>query len=228
MAGVVDVRAGVAVLVSGTPRGLLEVGSGPPVSPRHARHSNACVPFQLKRGVRWSALWLTSPAASSTDCIACCGWPLPPADSRAVAISRRCRAFPRLSWQRYSRAWSGPASCARHRAFAAATASRAPAAITVPDVVVAIEGSKPLFECREIRAGRALFGDAASPWATAGVCAIHATMLRAERAMRDSLAAETLADIADTVARKAPACFRGEVREWLAARSAARVAARDK
>ena len=97
-----------------------------------------------------------------------------------------------------------------------------PAAITVLDIVDAIEGDKPLFECQEIRTRCALFDDPPPRWASNGVCAIHATMLRAERAMRDALAAETLADLAHALERKAPADFAASVERWLGDRATSR------
>ena len=100
--------------------------------------------------------------------------------------------------------------------------ARAPADITVRDVVDAIEGNKPLFNCQEIRDRCALFDDDAPTWATEGVCAIHAAMLRAEKAMRESLAQETLANIAAVVERKAPKSFPIEVRGWLNERTKGR------
>ncbi|WP_050418911.1 RrF2 family transcriptional regulator [Bradyrhizobium tropiciagri] len=90
--------------------------------------------------------------------------------------------------------------------------------ITVLDVVDAIEGKKPLFECQEIRSKCAVFGRKAPRWSTEGVCAIHALMLRAEQSMRSELASTTIADLAGTVGRKAPSDFAGEVRDWLASR----------
>ncbi|MGE0485675.1 MAG: Rrf2 family transcriptional regulator [Gammaproteobacteria bacterium] len=100
--------------------------------------------------------------------------------------------------------------------------ARPAAAISFLDVVDAVEGAKPLFECQEIRARCALFDDGAPGWATRGVCGIHAVMLEAERAMRDALAAHSLADVAGRVARKAPASFEAEVRTWFDRRHAAR------
>jgi Rrf2 family protein len=91
--------------------------------------------------------------------------------------------------------------------------------ISFLDIVDAIEGSKPLFDCQEVRRRCALFGEAPPGWATAGVCAIHAVMLQAEKAMRDSLAAETLADIARRFQRKAPDRFPAEVEGWLGQRA---------
>lgn len=104
--------------------------------------------------------------------------------------------------------------------------ARSAARITLLDVVDAIEGPKPLFDCQEIRGRCAVFDGAPPRWATNGVCAIHAAMLRAEQAMRESLAATTLADIADTVGRKAPASFAQAVTAWVGGRTDARSARR--
>jgi Rrf2 family protein len=90
-----------------------------------------------------------------------------------------------------------------------------PEDISVLAVVDAIEGRKPLFDCQEIRGRCAVFGDGPPGWATAGTCSIHAVMLRAEKAMRHELAAQSLADIAQTVYRKAPPEFPNELQEWI-------------
>lgn len=90
--------------------------------------------------------------------------------------------------------------------------------ISFLDVVDAIEGRKPLFDCQEVRGRCALFGAQPPRWATAGVCSIHAVMLRAERAMRDTLAGQSLADLAGAVNRKAPANFPLKVHEWIGGR----------
>lgn len=90
--------------------------------------------------------------------------------------------------------------------------------ISVLDVVDAIEGKKPLFDCQEIRGKCAVFGDAAPRWSTQGVCAVHSVMLRAEQSMRAELANTSIADIAGKVDHKAPASFGGDVRGWLARR----------
>ncbi|WP_332303237.1 RrF2 family transcriptional regulator [Rhizobium sp. GR12] len=93
--------------------------------------------------------------------------------------------------------------------------ARPPGDITVLEVVDAIEGRKPLFDCQEIRGRCAVFRQCPPSWATKGLCAIHAVMLRAEKAMRDSLATQTLADIAGDFACKAPPEFSEDVRQWL-------------
>jgi len=93
--------------------------------------------------------------------------------------------------------------------------ARAPAAISVLQVVDAIEGDKPLFDCQNIRGRCAVFGDAAPRWATDGVCGIHAVMLQAEKAMRDTLAGHTLADLASRFGRKAPSGFFDQLDDWM-------------
>ncbi len=98
--------------------------------------------------------------------------------------------------------------------------------ISVHDVVLAIDGEKPLFDCREIRGRCALFGGSPPDWATRGVCAIHAVMLDAEKRMREALAGQTLADIDGRLAAKAPADFGDRIDGWLTARAAARTGAK--
>lgn len=93
--------------------------------------------------------------------------------------------------------------------------ARMPEDISILEVVDAIEGKKPLFDCQDIRGRCAIFGDRPPGWATAGACAIHAVMLRAEKAMRDSLASQTLGDVAHILDRKAPPDFSNDVRDWL-------------
>ena len=96
--------------------------------------------------------------------------------------------------------------------------ARAPEKISVLDVIVAIDGKKPLFDCREIRLGCAVFGASAPQWARKGVCSIHAVMLEAEARMRTVLATHTLASITARVAAKAPATFSTEITNWFAER----------
>lgn len=100
--------------------------------------------------------------------------------------------------------------------------ARPAATITVHDVVVAVDGDKRLFDCREIRGRCAVFGERPPAWAMKGVCSIHAVMLEAEDRMREALAAHTLADIGARVASKAPTGFGDDITRWLADRSAAR------
>lgn len=99
-----------------------------------------------------------------------------------------------------------------------------PEEISVLQVIDAIEGHKPLFDCRGVRAGCVLFDGAPPQWATKGTCSIHAVMLRAEKAMRAELAASSLGDLALTVTAKAPAEFWGQVQSWLDTRTSRREA----
>lgn len=104
--------------------------------------------------------------------------------------------------------------------------AKAPEDITFLDIVDAIEGDKLLFDCQEIRGRCAVFGQRPPSWATSGVCAVHAVMIRAEKAMRAVLAQETLANVADTFGRKAPAEFSDEIAHWIQGRFSARTTTR--
>jgi Rrf2 family protein len=100
--------------------------------------------------------------------------------------------------------------------------------ITVLEVVDAIEGPKPLFNCSEIRGRCALFGGSPPSWSGRGVCGIHATMMRAESKMREELARTTIQQLAMGAASKAPKAFDGEVQQWFATRVELRRQARAK
>ena len=96
--------------------------------------------------------------------------------------------------------------------------------ITFLEIVDAIEGEKSLFDCQGVRARCAVYGECAPRWAVAGTCAVHAVMLEAEKAMRQALAAQTLADVATRFGRKAPRQFRADVQNWIEQRAANRTA----
>lgn len=100
--------------------------------------------------------------------------------------------------------------------------ARAADRITVHDVVVAIDGDKPLFDCREIRGRCAVFESGPPAWATRGVCSIHAVMQSAEGAMRAELKQHTLADLVHRTMDKAPASYGPQVVQWLTDRAANR------
>ncbi|HTJ93177.1 MAG TPA: Rrf2 family transcriptional regulator [Pararobbsia sp.] len=102
------------------------------------------------------------------------------------------------------------------------TLARAPQDISVLDVVDAVDGEKALFECRDIRLRCAVFDDAPPPWASNGVCSIHAVMQSAERRMRESLASHSLADLAGRVNTKAPRTYGPQVVKWFEDRTANR------
>jgi len=100
--------------------------------------------------------------------------------------------------------------------------AKPPQEITMLAIVDAIEGEKPLFDCREIRGRCAIFDGDPPNWATSGLCSIHKVMLRAEKSMRDTLAQETLANLSQSVDRKAPSNFGPKVNVWLSDRSDSR------
>lgn len=158
-------------------------------------------------------LWLVDPASgqpSSRDL----------AELQGISPSFVAKIFPKLEKAGIVQAATGVRGGYR--------LARAPGKISVLDIVDAIEGHKPLFDCQEIRDRCAVFGNDAPVWATTGVCGIHAVMLRAEKAMRGSLAKETLASIAAVVERKAPNTFPIEVSDWLNERANGRAFVRSK
>ncbi|QPC88245.1 Rrf2 family transcriptional regulator [Mesorhizobium sp. NBSH29] len=72
--------------------------------------------------------------------------------------------------------------------------ARLPEAISLLDIVLAVEGPRPAFRCAEIRQR----GPAALPVSVfAKPCVINAAMLRAEKAYRAALAHETLDGLMD-------------------------------
>jgi Rrf2 family protein len=139
------------------------------------------------------------------------------ADLQGVSVTFLAKIFPRLEK-------AGIATAAEGIRGGYALAHPANE-ITVLDVVEAIEGRKPLFECQEVRGRCAVFGGKPPAWATAGVCGIHAVMIRAERSLREELARTTLSDLADGVARKAPPGLETSMQAWLAARIESRTQA---
>lgn len=81
--------------------------------------------------------------------------------------------------------------------------ARSPEAITLMDVVVAVDGTQEAFRCTEIRQRGA--GAALPVSSFAEPCAISTAMRRAELAWRRELAAQTIADLRAEADRHAPA-----------------------
>jgi Rrf2 family protein len=94
--------------------------------------------------------------------------------------------------------------------------------ITVLDVADAIEGEKPLFQCRDIRDDCVLYRNGPPKRPAGDLCTIHRLMLDAEARMRETLAETTLADLADTVAGKIPKKRQRDGAAWFQTRLAAR------
>ncbi|QHA89423.1 RrF2 family transcriptional regulator [Serratia rhizosphaerae] len=87
--------------------------------------------------------------------------------------------------------------------------------ITFLDMIDAIEGHKPLFECQEVRQRCAIFDNPPPDWAVSDRCAVHGVILQAEKAMRNALAKQTLGSVAARFGRTAPADFFSEVNIWM-------------
>lgn len=102
------------------------------------------------------------------------------------------------------------------------TLARPATAITVQDVVDAIDGDKRLFDCREVWGQCAVFEDEPPAWATRGTCSIDAVMQSAERAMRAELEKHSLAYLSTRAYSKAPVSYGHQVVNWFADRAATR------
>lgn len=156
-------------------------------------------------------LWLVDPASgqpSSRDL----------AEFQGLSPSFLAKVFPKLE--------KAGIVCASAGLLGGYRLGREPADISVLDVVDAVEGVKPLFECQQIRSRCAVFEDRPPKWATSGVCGIHAVMLRAEQSMRRELARTSLADLAAGVGAKMPSSFPAEVQVWFEGRVGKRIEAK--
>ena len=90
--------------------------------------------------------------------------------------------------------------------------SRAPADITILDVVEAIDGDEPAFRCAEIRRR----GPTAMPARYyPHPCGIHTAFDRADEVWRAELRATTIADLVVAVVRDAPASTLEKGVRWL-------------
>jgi len=136
------------------------------------------------------------------------------ADLQGVSHSLLAKIFPKLEKAGIVRAAEGVRG--------GYVLARPAEEISFLQIVDAIEGQKPLFDCQEIRGRCAVFGATPPDWATGGVCAVHAVMLRAEKAMRETLARQSLAALYEAVGRKAPPEFGSEIGSWLGARAEGR------
>jgi Rrf2 family protein len=87
--------------------------------------------------------------------------------------------------------------------------------ITVLDVVRAIDGSKPLYKCQDIRARCAVFDGSPPPWATQGACRVDSIMYEAHKRLESSLAMHSLADLTGRIIADTPADHQALVRSWL-------------
>jgi Rrf2 family protein len=132
------------------------------------------------------------------------------ADFQGISHSFLAKIFPKLEKAGIVRASEGVRG--------GYVLARAPEEISFLQIVDAIEGRKPLFDCQEIRGRCAVFDNAPPAWATGGVCAVHVVMLQAEKAMRDTLARQSLGALSQALAGKTPPEFGVAVGSWLGSR----------
>jgi Rrf2 family protein len=92
---------------------------------------------------------------------------------------------------------------------------RRPEEITLLEVVEAIDGREPLFRCTEIRQQGPL---ALEPKAYRLPCGIHVAMARAEKAWREALRSQTVADIVMHYQQDVDLMQRQRADQWIAGR----------
>jgi len=90
--------------------------------------------------------------------------------------------------------------------------TRPPEQITLLDVVEAIDGREPLFRCTEIRQQGPV---ALAPQAYRLPCAIHVAMAQADKAWRDALRSQTIADIINQFSPNVPLHQRQRNEQWI-------------
>ncbi|MEC1759863.1 RrF2 family transcriptional regulator [Schinkia azotoformans] len=93
--------------------------------------------------------------------------------------------------------------------------TRKPSDISFWDVVEAIEGSKPMFQCKEIRQGCILYQETGYPDNLAKIpCKINVVMLGAEKHMRDYLKEKSLLWLFQDLEGDLPEEFFEETKEF--------------
>jgi Rrf2 family protein len=90
-----------------------------------------------------------------------------------------------------------------------------PRKVTLLHVVEGIEGKLSAFRCMEIRQNAPVDSP---PDAFRLPCALHVAMLRAERAYRDSLNAQTVQDVVDLLGEKLDADRQSQTADWVGMR----------
>lgn len=93
--------------------------------------------------------------------------------------------------------------------------ARNPEKITFLDVVEALEGKAPLFQCKEIRQNCVIYRNQPAPdWMVKDPCLIKCVMHEAEQKMKSYLATKTLAWLHEELKQKIPAQNQTKKKEW--------------
>lgn len=97
--------------------------------------------------------------------------------------------------------------------------ARAAEAISVLDVVRAVDGERRLFECREIRGACRVFDGQEIDWPRLAPCSIHAVMIEAQARMEAALAETSIAALAARAGGAAGARYFPDAAEWIGTRT---------
>ncbi len=90
--------------------------------------------------------------------------------------------------------------------------SKSPEDISFWDVVEAVEGPKPIFQCKNIKDNGYLYRE--NCWSAPSSCTINLVMLSAEEKMRDFLRSKTLAWLNEELDRVLPKQIREDTRKY--------------
>lgn len=94
--------------------------------------------------------------------------------------------------------------------------AKSPDRITFWDVVEAVEGAKPIFQCKNVKDQCKLYKDDQFAGCSLSFCTINLTMLEAEEKMREHLRGKTLAWLNEELAQVLPEPVRQATRAHFA------------
>ena len=92
--------------------------------------------------------------------------------------------------------------------------AKSPDQISFWDVVEAVEGPRPIFQCKNVKDQCMLYKDDRYAGCALGFCTINLTMIEAEERMRDYLRGKTLAWLNEELRRDLPEQIRQATRAY--------------
>lgn len=92
--------------------------------------------------------------------------------------------------------------------------SKSPKEISFWDVVEAVEGPKPIFQCKNIKDNGYLYREGEGCCSAPSFCTINLVMLNAEEKMRDELRTKTLSWLNEELDRVLPKKLRDDTRNY--------------